>query len=64
MKINQDDALDDRLRRIEHFFMDLQDQELRNRIISGIKDVRDLDSGIHKFQFVSFLEKYINGLDI
>ncbi len=59
-----DDRLDDRIKRIEDFFLQLKDPELRSRIISEIKEVRALDSGIKKFQFVSLLEKYIKGLDL
>ena len=59
-----DDALDDRIDRIENFFMDLKDTDFRDRIIREIQEVRKLDSGIKKFQFVSFLDKYIDELEI
>lgn len=61
---NIDDALDDRIYRIESFFLELRDPDLRDRIIREIQEVRKLDSGIKKLQFVSSLEKYIEGLDI
>lgn len=61
---NPDDTLDDRIYRIESFFLELRDPDLRDRIIREIQEVRKLDSGIKKLQFVSSLEKYIEGLDI
>ena len=64
LRAKADDELDDRLTRIEEFFKQLKDVELRNRIITGIQDVRKLDSGLKKFQFVSFLDKYIKGLEL